>query len=226
VTSVGLGRRFARRFALRCAGGGRILHRVQQLLTADKQIHQGAGDKQPVRFSSALDNAPSRIQTGASAPETRAPPSPAPSISFGSSPIPPHPRSHLYSCTAAACNPARAEHIPGSLRSALDTPRRPLPAFLLRAADRATPPQRARQFRAFADSFPIRLVRSFPPNASASFLNLRKLLHFCSSRGSIDLQRHVLELTLPFDLEDRARSWGQLVHLRSQALNGCHRGSI
>ena len=67
----------------------------QQFLAAHKQVVQRTGGEQSVPILLQPGDAPSRIRTSASSPETHARPSPAPSISSGSTPRPLHPRSVL-----------------------------------------------------------------------------------------------------------------------------------
>src|SRR5439155_1192738 len=88
--------------------------------------------------SSVRDNAPSQIRTSASSPQTRAPPSSAPSTWCGSSPAP---LRQYDSCSGSAdgCSPEPVARTPGSLRSVRGKPDRPTRAFLPRARDRAVP---------------------------------------------------------------------------------------
>src|SRR5438477_1761722 len=93
--------------------------------------------------SSVRESVASQIRTSASSPQTRAPPSSAPSTCSGSSPAPlrqPHP----CSGSADGGSPGPAARTPGSLRSVRDKPDRPTLAFLRRAIDRAAPPNRLR----------------------------------------------------------------------------------
>src|SRR5438309_5197287 len=93
--------------------------------------------------SSVRESVASQIRTSASSPQTRAPPSSAPSTCSGSSPAPlrqPHP----CSGSADGCSPGPAARTPGSLRSVRDKPDRPTRAFPRRAIDRAAPPNRLR----------------------------------------------------------------------------------
>src|SRR5207302_1755473 len=71
--------------------------------------------------SSVLDSAASQIRTSASSPQTRAPPSSAPSTWFGSSPAP---LRQYDPCSGSAdeCSPGPEARTPGSLRSVRDKP--------------------------------------------------------------------------------------------------------
>src|SRR3989442_4355054 len=89
--------------------------------------------------SSVRESVASQIRTSASSPQTRVPPSSAPSTSSGSSPAPLR-QHHACSGSADGCTPAPAARTPGSLRSARDKPDRRTPAFPRRAIDRAAPP--------------------------------------------------------------------------------------
>src|SRR5207244_2738992 len=93
--------------------------------------------------SAVRDSVASQIRTSASSPQTRAPPSSAPSTSCGSSPAP---LRQYDSCSGSAdgCSPELAARTPGSLRSVRDKPDRPTPAFPRRAIDQAAPPNRLR----------------------------------------------------------------------------------
>src|SRR5439155_23569153 len=93
--------------------------------------------------SPVLDSAALQILASAPSPQTRVPPSSAPSTSSGSSPAPLR-QHHPCSGSADGCSPWPAARTPGSLRTVCDTPDRPTPAFPLRAIDRAAPPNRLR----------------------------------------------------------------------------------
>src|SRR5438309_2150231 len=92
---------------------------------------------------SVRESVASQIRTSASSPQTRAPPSSAPSTCSGSSPAPLR-QHHPCSGSADGCSPGPAARTPGSLRSVRDKPDRPTPAFPRRAIDRAAPPNRLR----------------------------------------------------------------------------------
>src|SRR5882724_7740570 len=84
--------------------------------------------------SSVLDSAASQIRTLASLPQTRAPPSSAPSTWYGSSPAPLR-QYDPYSGSVDGCSPGPVARTPGSPGSVRDRPDHPILAFLRRARD-------------------------------------------------------------------------------------------
>src|SRR5207302_1873473 len=79
--------------------------------------------------SSVSESVASQIRTSASSPQTRAPPSSAPSTCSGSLPAPLR-QHHPCSGSADGCSPGPEARTPGSLPSVRDKPGRPTPAFL------------------------------------------------------------------------------------------------